>query len=259
MARYHLNHQGEPGLCRASKKPCPFGGDENHFATPELAMETFERLQGGSFETSAFAKSKVRGSDGELLTLYHGTDAIFDSFDNNFTGAGNDAYGSGFYFSDDQSTSRGYGKHMKEVQLALENPVIVDGRKGSLMDVEISQKDVVELLKGHPDIYVDPKQAEEEDRFNPLGDYVAEYWDRETWSKPEIDRMLTKVAKEFFDSPSNYVYLANLYGQDNATLFRMKTKETLGWDGVRVDFDDIKLTHWVAWFPEQIKILDKPE
>lgn len=255
MARYHLNHQGEPGLCRASKKPCPFGGDEAHYPDPATAMQAFEASQGGSFESDAFAKSKVRDDSGKLATLYHGTDTLFDSFDNSFTGAGNDAYGSGFYFSNDESTSRGYGKHMKKVELALENPLIVDGRKGSIMDIEISQKDVVKLLQGHPDIYVDPKQADEEDRFNPLGDYVAEYWDKDTWTKEEIDRMITKVAKEYFDTPSNFSYLSNLYGQENATEFRVNTKRALGWDGVKVEFDE-GLAHWVAWFPEQIRIVD---
>jgi len=253
-SRYHLNNQGNPGLCRATNQ-CPFGGPEEHYTSKEQALQAFEKLQGGSFEASPFLKSKVRGEDGELLTLYHGTDAIFDSFDNAFTGAGNDAYGSGFYFSSDHATSRGYGKNMKKVQLALENPIEVDGRAGSLMDIEISQNHVVELLKTHPDIYVDPKQAEDEDRFNPLGDYVAEYWDKQEWSKPEIDAMIKKVAKEYFDSPSNYVYLANLFGQDSATAFRVKTKEVLGWDGVKINFED-GLTHWVAWFPEQIRITD---
>ncbi len=251
-ARYHLNNQGEPGLCRATKK-CPFGTADEHYDSVEEAAAAFEALQGGSFETPAFAKSKVRGEDGKLLTLYHGTDAIFDAFDNSFTGGGNDAYGSGFYFSTDHDVSKGYGKNLKKVELAIENPLEVEGIEGSLMGIEISQDKVFELLKTHPDIYVDPKQAEDEDRFNPLGDYVAEYWDKQTWSKPEIDAMIKKVAKEYFDSDSNYVYLENLFGREHATAFRVKTKEVLGWDGVKVKFED-GLTHWVAWFPEQIRI-----
>lgn len=253
MARYHINNQGNPGLCKASKK-CPFGGAEAHYDNPAEAMAAFEAMQGGSFESPAFKRSKVRDEKGNLLTVYHGTDYEFDSFDSSYTGKGNDAYGSGFYFSNDQATARGYGKHMKEVQLAIENPLVIDGRSGSLMDVEIPQDKVVEFLKAHPDIYLGSKEAEETDRFNPLGDYLPEYWDKESWTKPEIDRMLQKVAKEYFDSPNNYVYLTNLFGEEHATAFRVHSKEILGWDGVRIDFED-GLTHWVAWFPEQIRIV----
>ena len=42
MARYHVNDQGEPGPCRAKTRPCPFGSEEEHYASPELAREAFE-------------------------------------------------------------------------------------------------------------------------------------------------------------------------------------------------------------------------
>lgn len=254
MAKYHITAKGEAGLCRASKKPCPLGGSEDHYDSPEAAMKAFEELQNGSFESPAFKRSKVRGSDGELLTVFHGTDSVFDSFDNSFTGHGNDAYGSGFYFSTDESTSRGYGKHMKQVQLAIENPLIANGRTGSLQDIGVKQADVVELLKRHPDIYLNSQDAEDQEKFNPLGDYIAEYWDRPDWSKGEMDSMIKRVAKEYFDSEGNYNYLENFFGQEHGTAFRMAVKDTVGWDGVKVEFED-GLTHWVAWFPEQVKII----
>lgn len=50
MAKYHINVEtGEPGPCRAEKGHCPFGGDDQHYDSPILAREVYEKAQGGSF------------------------------------------------------------------------------------------------------------------------------------------------------------------------------------------------------------------
>lgn len=41
-ARYHINSQGDPGLCRARKGRCPFGEDEAHYGSPKEARKAFE-------------------------------------------------------------------------------------------------------------------------------------------------------------------------------------------------------------------------
>lgn len=41
MNKYHINSNGEPGVCRA-KKACPFGGGDVHFPTAEKARNFFE-------------------------------------------------------------------------------------------------------------------------------------------------------------------------------------------------------------------------
>lgn len=51
MARYHVNKQGNPGLCHAQQQ-CPFGGVENHYASPAEARQAFEQAQ------QTFAPSK---------------------------------------------------------------------------------------------------------------------------------------------------------------------------------------------------------
>lgn len=55
MARYHINSKGEVGICRAHKGACPFGGDDNHFPTAELARAAYEEEQGNSWGTSTEA------------------------------------------------------------------------------------------------------------------------------------------------------------------------------------------------------------
>lgn len=42
MARYHINGNGEPGICKATQGGCPFGSADEHFDTPEAAREAFE-------------------------------------------------------------------------------------------------------------------------------------------------------------------------------------------------------------------------
>lgn len=45
MAKFHLNGNGDPGLCKASQGNCPFGGDEEHYTSPEAARTAFEAAQ----------------------------------------------------------------------------------------------------------------------------------------------------------------------------------------------------------------------
>ena len=37
MTKYHINKDGVPAACRATKRPCPLGGPESHFDTKEEA------------------------------------------------------------------------------------------------------------------------------------------------------------------------------------------------------------------------------
>lgn len=249
---YHVNNNGDVGLCKAKKRPCPFGGDEVHYANAELARKAFEESQSGSFGSADFSLSKVCDENGKLLTVFHGTEGSFDSFDSSFLGAGIDAYGSGFYFTTDRATARGYGKNLKEVQLLIKNPIVASGRAGSLQELHIAPSKALAILRKHPDIYLNSSEAEAQDKFNPLGDYFSEYWDRDDWSHEQMDAMVQRLAREYFSGPGNYTYLENFFGSSFVADFRKSVTEVTGWDGVRIDFED-GLTHWVAWSPEQIR------
>jgi hypothetical protein len=41
MAKYHITAKGEPGICRASNKPCPLGGA--HFSSKKEAAAYYEK------------------------------------------------------------------------------------------------------------------------------------------------------------------------------------------------------------------------
>lgn len=42
---YHVNNEGNVGVCRAKKKPCPFGGWNDHYAEKSDAIKGYEDFQ----------------------------------------------------------------------------------------------------------------------------------------------------------------------------------------------------------------------
>lgn len=73
-----------------------------------------------------FGKSVVKDKDGQPKKMYHGSGAKFDKFDLAKIGeAHGRSEGAGFYFTDDESIAKGYGKegHVYEVYLRIEKPI----------------------------------------------------------------------------------------------------------------------------------------
>jgi hypothetical protein len=258
MASYHINGAGEVGACRARTRPCPFGGVEKHHPTREAARAAYEaQASGGELQgRGAFAASQARGKDGQLLTLYHGSTASFEEFLPEFTGKGNDSYGSGFYFTDSEDVAAGYaeGGETKVVHLNIRRPLVVDGQEtGGMSEVTLPSESISSILSHHPDIF---RQPTDEEAMNPLGDYAAEYWDKPSWSRQELQAMVKQVAEEYFSFPGNFAHLETFFGQEHSGALRQGITEATGYDGVRVTFEREKTEHWVAWFPEQVRILE---
>lgn len=42
MAKFHVNNAGEVGQCKATQGGCPFGGDAQHYESPEIARKAYE-------------------------------------------------------------------------------------------------------------------------------------------------------------------------------------------------------------------------
>ena len=200
-----------------------------------------------------FNKSVVKNADGSLKTLYHGTNASFDIFDTERTGNGVNEWGSGFYFTPDKGTAEGYGTVLKECYLNITKPIIVDGKENmSLNTVTLPAVQVKEIIKHHPDIYVQPKDAEAKDLYNPLGDYSESYWDKDEHSEEELDHMIDNMVDQYFSGEGNYALVENFFTSSHATQFRKSVHDVTGYDGVIVDFKEDG-QHYIAWFPEQIK------
>lgn len=256
--KFHINPELGPRKCTATKRPCKYAGDE-HFDSKDSALKEFnERLTKNygniskisKKDTPNFDNSKVVDEEGNLITVYHGSETDFDTFDPSFTGKGDDAYGSGFYFNTNEDTAKTYGK-TKSVQLNITNPIVVDGYENmSLNHIEIPLSTVRKMMKHIPNIY---NQPDSED-MNPIGDYIPEYWDKEYWSKEELDKMMDTMAKENY-ADSDFTTIENLFDREGATNFREALMESSDWDGVQVKFKDGS-SHWIAWTPEQIKEVD---
>jgi hypothetical protein len=45
MSKVHINSNGEPGACKATTKPCPFGDDSTHFSSNEEAAAAYSEAQ----------------------------------------------------------------------------------------------------------------------------------------------------------------------------------------------------------------------
>lgn len=267
MARYHINPETkEPGLCHAkTEKNCKFkqldGSIPEHFTSKAAATEASEKMLTEEFNGNLPARpsdtewndSVVRDGDGKLLTVFHGSSVDFDHFDSEFTGHGNDSYGSGFYFNTDEETSKGYGGFVKAVHLNIRNPVIIDGHENmSVNKITIPSSVIREMLKDVPNIYAQP---DNDDEMNPLGDYVEEFWDQDTWSREELDAMRERMFEQHFKN-ATWSQMEELFGDgDNAEKFRRSLAKHTGWDGVHVTFEQEGTSHWIAWFPEQIRTL----
>lgn len=258
--KFHINPERGPMRCTATKRPCKYSGSE-HFDSKEKAQEKFEETLKSDFgavpsaarkDVGTFSESKVRDSDGNLLTVYHGSAVDFQDFNPEFTGGGNDSYGSGFYFNTDEATANAYGDFTKKVQLNISNPISVDGYESmSLNEVYIPAEAARKILRSIPNIYEQPDSEE----MNPLGDYVPEFWDKEKHTKQQMDSMIDKMAKEYF-SDATFVEMEHMFDGAETAHFRKALNEATGWDGVEVKFEREGSSHWIAWFPEQIKTVD---
>lgn len=197
---------------------------------------------------AAFRDSAIRDEDGNLAVLHHGSSTDFQDWDPEFTGTGNDSWGSGFYFTHSESLAHGYGEHVKSVVLNIQNPIRVNGLDDASLDhVFFDAEQSEAILRRHPDIY---RQPNDEEEMNPLGDYSAEFWDKEEWSKEEIDSMISKVSKEHFDDVQ-WSHLENVFQGGQTDQFRRGVRDATGHDGVVVDFKEDG-QHTIAWFPEQV-------
>lgn len=205
-----------------------------------------------------FKDTVACGSDGNPIPLYHGSSTEFNSFDPSTLGKGNDSWGNGFYFTDQKSVAEGYMSesdsptaNVKEFYLNMTNPLYVDGKENmSLNNVTFTSAQAANILKQHPEAYLQPDNEEGDMSF--LGDYAPNYWDKTHHTEAELNQMIDQVSKEYFNDAS-WVEIENIFGKDHGSAFLHAVHKETGNDGVVVDFgEDGK--HYVAWFPTQMKL-----
>lgn len=210
-----------------------------------------------------FKDSKIRDNEGKLLIVYHGSGTNIKSFQNQFTGQGNDQYGSGFYFTTDVDTAESYTTHRinKNIEklggednptiikayLNIKNPLITNGKiETNLSNIKIPNDKILDIIKDLPSLYDMP---DTEDCINPLGDYFDEFWYRDFSAKEDFDDLIERLVEEYY-MDSSLLDLDILF-KDYSTELRKSINKYLGYDGIIIDFGSSE--HIVAWFPEQIK------
>jgi hypothetical protein len=188
-----------------------------------------------------FADSKVVDENGNLLTVYHGTNNEFYTFDSGRVGKGIDQFGSGYYFTTNKSHAENYGNRTIEGYLNIKNPFIVEVTdKGGTIDQfyrqPVTQSQAEKILKLHPDIY----SAED----SPLGNYSERYW-----TEGATESVIKEVAAQMdeigmFIDNTMFGYYPN---ELNAAI-----KKVLGYDGIQVNYGKYE-KYYVAWEQNQIK------
>ena len=264
--KFHINNDSEVRPCTATKQDCEFDAGD-HFENKQDALKKAEndlsskygnlkkltKLNKLSKEQKAFfSKSKAVDANGDLIKMYHGSTDEFDEFLNEHTGKGNDVFGSGFYFSNVEETVSAYGDNVREFYLNIEKPLVVEANdEHNMNDVYLPKDKIADILKNHPLIY---KQPNDEDDMSPLGDFAESFWDKDTHSKAEINKMIDELSKNEFGEGS-FMNVENFFGREYATEFREGVHKSTGHDGVAYSFPNGE-QFYISWFPNQIKTTD---
>lgn len=182
-----------------------------------------------------FKDSMVRDANGNLLVVYHGTDAEFNVFDFSRIGKNGKAEGFGFYFSDDKEITGRYGDIQKKVYLNITKPLLKTKRTmtkaqyaklvNALVDFDVSQYDDDELMW--------------QDTF--ISNYVYTYG-RGMTKRLAAQEFVNQVW-DFNENDVDLVYeLANGSGKvhDIASMreFYDVLTDTLGYDGIVAEWEN---------------------
>ncbi len=197
-----------------------------------------------------FKNSKVRDENGNLLVVYHGTDADFTVFDILKAGKNGRAEGYGFYFTDDKTISNKYGNNQITSYLNITKPLYDDR-------VTLKKGEYEKFVSAVIDYEINREEIEWQDSFISNYVYTYDYGSKsacikdfvnDIWQSNKNDQdLIYEIAngaglnydvesiKEFYD------ILYNAIGVDgNISTWEQK---------------DGKSTIYVAFSPEQIKFV----
>lgn len=94
------------------------------WAGKNLEFAYREPKTGKTEESKDFSTSKY------TKTLYHGTDAEFKEFSLEHFGKHDEGdFGKGIYFSEDEKTASKYGKNIKEANVNIQNPLVINKKE----------------------------------------------------------------------------------------------------------------------------------
>lgn len=186
------------------------------------------------------------------ILAYHGSGVSIEEFSYEFTNKGNDQLGSGFYFTTDVNEAKDYctrtlvGQNEKlggsdnptihVVELDIKNPL------GSDQSVGMAATQIERILRSSP-ILDEALENFGQVGFEPFNRILKRAVDCYIIYDGEVETIknLNKLSNDFFG--------------DHIEAFNRAVKESMGFDGLVHEWSDSK--HYVAWFPEQIKIIER--
>ena len=176
------------------RETIPNTGDENTIFVDSLGTEySAEAASGGQpgvkdwfgdWTSDRANHSQVVDDQGRPWIVYHGTGTSIEEFLPEFTGQGNDQYGSGFYFTTDRETAEGYTTRTLNDQskpggmdnpnvipayLNIRNPLVVEARDTpNLYQIEVPASQAAKIIGKMPDI-MDPETPSWETSLTTTG------------------------------------------------------------------------------------------
>lgn len=188
----------------------------------------------------------------EIIAL-HGAPCRINEFSYDFTNQGNDQHGSGFYFTSVPEDAFGYC--FSKLQPGLEKPgadgdpaiVVAKLRFDELLDSEachpLTREQVLFIIKRSPTL---------DDCLMDWGDVPSE--GRQSVLNRAADTYATDGSEEGGPLLLYLHKLANDFFPEDIRAFNLAVRDATGFDGVVAKAGHA--THYVAWFPQQIEIIE---
>jgi len=179
-----------------------------------------------------FRDSKVVDKNGNPLVVYHGSEKVFDVFDDQFIGQTGTMEGNGFYFTPDIDKSKMFGDTIYSVYLSIQKPLSWNRKT-------ITKANLKKLINA----------VAREDEF-----FLSNYGDENDLGYQTVLNTATNMLYDYNNTDIDLVHdIFNSAGRDR-NIFKILTK-SLGYDGIFVPANDkgSRFDIWVAFYPGQIK------
>lgn len=194
-----------------------------------------------------FKNSKVRDKDGNLKTVYHGTDSKFTIFNYDYLGKNGTANGKGFYFADDINVANSYGdgKNLIEAYVDIEKPLSIGKKTMSESDYIKFVEAVNEKTDGT--LFIDYGDGEEiQKNSKQYNEILKEFIEEYRYGGDDVDLVLSVLNSANISLENGYRLLKNVTGYDGIVV------ET----DYKSNGETIPYTQYIPLTPEQIKNVD---
>ena len=185
----------------------------------------------------AMQNSRVRGKDGKLLRMFHGTRAEFNEFDRDYIGSTGRFEGSGFNFTPYEGRAKSYGGNVYTGYLNIERPLSAESKT-------ISVQKLAQIIR----------------EADPTGDNIISDYARETRDYGRdsfIMRESLTAARSVWEAADNDVDIySSISAADPDAKSLIAVFEKMGYDGLIHYDDEGNIKTAIAFSSNQFKRAD---